>query len=189
MSPFYNILEESWQPCPLGGWGGGRGLFQGKAYCLKRHRRVQRLRGPLRLSGFPRALGFYFQLNIWLTDSPQRVFWASLPHFSHPTPVLLPGKSHGWRSLEGWSPWGCWRLDMTENFTFTFHFHTLEKEMATHSSVLAWRIPGTGEPGGLHLWGHTESDTTEATQQQQQQQPHFSTSCKKIINPAAGQCI
>ena len=35
------------------------------------------------------------------------------------------------------------------NFTFTFHFHTLEKEMATHSSVLAWRIPGTGEPGGL----------------------------------------
>ena len=42
--------------------------------------------------------------------------------------------------------------------------------MATHSSVLAWRIPGTGEPGGLrHLWGRTESDTTEATQQQQQQ--------------------
>ena len=35
------------------------------------------------------------------------------------------------------------------NFTFTLHFHTLEKEMATHSSVLAWRIPGTGEPGGL----------------------------------------
>ena len=35
------------------------------------------------------------------------------------------------------------------NFTFTFHFYALEKEMATHSSVLAWRIPGTGEPGGL----------------------------------------
>ena len=34
------------------------------------------------------------------------------------------------------------------NFTLTFHFHALEKEMATHSSVLAWRIPGTGEPGG-----------------------------------------
>ena len=48
-------------------------------------------------------------------------------------------------------------------FTFTFHFHALEKEMATHSSVLAWRIPGTGEPVGCHLWGHTESDTTEAT--------------------------
>ena len=52
---------------------------------------------------------------------------------------------------EGWT-----RLS---DFTFTFHFHTLEKEMATHSSVLAWRIPGTGEPGGLpslglHRVGH-----------------------------------
>ena len=45
------------------------------------------------------------------------------------------------------------------DFTFTFHFHALEKEMATHSSVLAWRIPGTAEPGGLlsmgsHRVGH-----------------------------------
>ena len=45
------------------------------------------------------------------------------------------------------------------DFTFTFHFHVLEKEMATHSSVLAWRIPGMGEPGGLlsmgsHRVGH-----------------------------------
>ena len=48
---------------------------------------------------------------------------------------------------------------MTERPHFHFHFHTLEKEMATHSSVLAWRIPGTGEPGGLlsmgsHRVGH-----------------------------------
>ena len=49
------------------------------------------------------------------------------------------------------------------DFTFTFHFHALEKEMATHSSVLAWRIPGTGSLVGCHLWGHTESDTTEVT--------------------------
>ena len=54
------------------------------------------------------------------------------------------------------------------DFTFTLHFHALEKEMATHSSVLAGRIPGTGEPGGLygdpcHLWGRTESDTTDVT--------------------------
>ena len=48
-------------------------------------------------------------------------------------------------------------------FTFTFHFHALEKEMATHSSVLAWSIPGMGEPGGLPLWGHIELDTTEVT--------------------------
>ena len=39
------------------------------------------------------------------------------------------------------------------DFTFTFHFHALEKEMATRSSVLAWRIPGTGEPGGLQVLG------------------------------------
>ena len=39
------------------------------------------------------------------------------------------------------------------DFTFTFHFHALEKEMATHSSVLAWRIPGTGEPGRLQSMG------------------------------------
>ena len=39
------------------------------------------------------------------------------------------------------------------DFTFTFHFHALEKEMATHSSVLAWRIPGTGEAGGLPSMG------------------------------------
>ena len=45
------------------------------------------------------------------------------------------------------------------DFPFTFHFTALEKEMATHSSVLAWRIPGMRE----RLWGHTESDTTEVT--------------------------
>ena len=39
------------------------------------------------------------------------------------------------------------------DFTFTFHFHALEKEMATHSSILAWRIPGKGEPGGLPSMG------------------------------------
>ena len=52
------------------------------------------------------------------------------------------------------------------DFTFTFHFHALEKEMATHSSVLAWRIPGTGEPSGLpsmgsHRVGHNWSDLAE----------------------------
>ena len=59
----------------------------------------------------------------------------------------------------GCSPWGSQRVRHDFTFTFTFHFHALEKEMATHSSVLAWRIPGTGEPGGLlslgsHRVGH-----------------------------------
>ena len=47
------------------------------------------------------------------------------------------------------SPWGHEESDTY--LTFTFHFHALEKEMATHSSVLAWRIPGTAEPGGSQI--------------------------------------
>ena len=83
----------------------------------------------------------------------------------HPTPVLLLGKSHGQRSLVGCSPWSRWGSDMTE--WLHFHFHTLEKEMATHSSVLAWRIPGMGEPGGLlsmvsHRVEHDWSDLAAA---------------------------
>ena len=70
---------------------------------------------------------------------------------------------HGWRSLVGCSPWGCQESDTTEWLTFTFYFHALEKEMASHSSVLSWRIPGTGELGGLpsmglHRVGHDWSN-------------------------------
>ena len=56
-----------------------------------------------------------------------------------PTPVFLPGESQGRRSLVGCQLWGL--------------MHALEKEMATHSSILAWRIPGTEEPGGLPSMG------------------------------------
>ena len=49
------------------------------------------------------------------------------------------------------------------DFTFTFHFHELEKEMATHSSVLAWRIPGSGGAWWAAVYGVTELDTTEVT--------------------------
>ena len=125
-----------------------------------------------------------------------------------PSPVFLPGESHGQRSLAGCSPWGlkelehnwvtntrkgngtplqCSCLEDTmdggawwasvhrvaksqtrlSDFTFTFYFHALEKEMATHTSVLAWRIPGTGEPSGLpsmglHRVGHDWSDLAAA---------------------------
>ena len=72
--------------------------------------------------------------------------------------------------------WGAWWAAVhgvakswtrLSNFTFTFHFHALEKEMATHSSVLAWRILGTGEPGGLpslgsHRVRHNWSDLAAA---------------------------
>ena len=49
------------------------------------------------------------------------------------------------------------------NFTFTFHFHALEKEIAIHYSVLAWRLQGRGSLVGCRLWGGTEMDTTKAT--------------------------
>ena len=71
-----------------------------------------------------------------------------------------------WKTIDG----GAWKAAVHVvaksrtrliDSTFTFYFHELEKEMATHSSVLAWRIPGMAEPGGL--WGHTESHTTEVT--------------------------
>ena len=60
-------------------------------------------------------------------------------------------------------------------FTFTFHFPALEKEMATHSSVLAWRIPGMGEPGGLPSMGSHRVRHTKVTQQQQQHK--YTTVC------------
>ena len=85
----------------------------------------------------------------------------------HPIPVLLPGKSHGrrawWAAVHGVAK----SRTRLRDFTFTFHFHALEKGMATHSSVLAWRIPGMGEPCGLPSMGshrvrHDWSDLGEA---------------------------
>jgi len=77
----------------------------------------------------------------------------------HPALVLLPGKSHGWKSLVAAVHGVAKSWTQLSDFTLTFHFHALEKEMATHSSVLAWRISATGEPGGLlsmgsHRVGH-----------------------------------
>ena len=68
-----------------------------------------------------------------------------------------------WTAVHGVAEGQAWLRD----FTSTFHFHALEKEMATHSSVLAWRIPRTGEPGGLpslgsHRVGHDWSDLAAA---------------------------
>ena len=96
--------------------------------------------------------------------SPLHPYWRRQ---WQPTPVLLPGKPHGQRSLVGCSPWGFKESEMTEWLHITFHFHALEKEMATHSSVLAWRIPGMAEPGGLssmglHRVGHYWSDLAAA---------------------------
>ena len=77
-----------------------------------------------------------------------------------------------WAAVHGVARSWTWLSD----FTFTFHFHALEKEMATHSIILAWRIPGTGEPGGLpslgsHRIGHDWSDLAAAASLFQPQLP------------------
>ena len=76
----------------------------------------------------------------------RKIVLINLLEVGNGTPLQYswPGKSHG-RVAQG--------RTLLRNFTFTFHFHALEKEMATHSSVLAWRIPGMGEPGGLPSMG------------------------------------
>ena len=71
------------------------------------------------------------------------------PHSS----TLAWKKSYGRRNLEAAVHGVAKSQTRLSDFTFTFHFHALEEEMATHPSVLAWRIPGTGEPGGLPSMG------------------------------------
>ena len=81
--------------------------------------------------------------------------WGRSPGGGHGTPLqdsFLGNPMDGgawWAAVHGVAE-GRTRLS---DFTFTFHLHALEKEMATHSNVLAWRIPGTGEPGGLPSMG------------------------------------
>ena len=85
----------------------------------------------------------------------------------HPTPVLLPGKSHGRRSLVGCSPRGRWGSDMTEPLHFHFSLSCIGGGNGNPLQWFAWRIPGTGEPGGLpsmgsHRIGHDWSDLAAA---------------------------
>ena len=79
----------------------------------------------------------------------------------HPTPVLLPVESHGRRSLVGCSSLGCEESATTERLHF--HFHALEKDMATHSVFLPRESHRQRSLVGCRLWGRTESDTTEVT--------------------------
>ena len=100
----------------------------------------------------------------WLVKAPSKGF----PSFLNLTPshTTYSGEGNGtplqYSCLENPMDGGAWQASVhgvaksqtrLSDFTFTLHFHALEKEMATHSSVLAWRIPGTGEPGGLLSMG------------------------------------
>ena len=97
-----------------------------------------------------------------LTDIAWRRQWD-------PTPVLLPRKPHGWRSLEGCSPWGPEESDTTERLHFHFSLSCIGEG---NGNPLQWdptpvflprESQGRGSLVGCHLWGRTESDTTEAT--------------------------
>ena len=101
------------------------------------------------------------QLTLSILTSPD----TDLSRFSLPLVSFL-GEGNGtplqYSCLENPMDGGAWKAaaygvaegwTRLSDFTFTFHFHALEKEMATHSSVLAWRIPGMGEPGGLPSMG------------------------------------
>ena len=78
-----------------------------------------------------------------------------------PTPVLLPGKSHGRRSLVGCSPWGRWGSDTTERLALSFSLSCIGEGNGNPLTVLAWRIPGTGEPSGheaIKIWFCKKND-------------------------------
>jgi len=95
-------------------------------------------------------------ISAFIKEIPWRRQWQA-------TPVLLPGKSHGWRSLVGCSPWGSYESDAAERL----HFHfSLSRNGEGNGNPLQW-IPGEsqgrGSLVGCCLWGHTESDTTDAT--------------------------
>ena len=90
----------------------------------------------------------------------------------HPTPVLLPGKSHGWRSLVGCSPWGRQESDTTEQLHFLFFtFMHWRRKWQPTPVFLPGESQGQGSLVGCCLWDHTELDTTERLHF------HFSLSC------------
>ena len=99
----------------------------------------------------------------------------------HPTPVLLPGKSQGRRSLVGCSPWGREESDMTEVISLSlFTFMHWRRKWQPTPVFLPGESQGWQSLVGCHQWGRTESDMTEATQQQQQQ-PEAQFTCTHLV--------
>ena len=113
----------------------------------------------------------------WDWGAPAGVLWGSVSfvscvqaapcrqHWGSGMESVCCDRGAWWAAVHGVTKSQTWLSD----FTFTFHFHALEEEMATHSSDLAWRIPGTGKPGGLpsmglHRVGHDWSDLAAAAE-------------------------
>ena len=98
------------------------------------------------LSGLSLGIAYYFNILLLIVISGREGNGTQLQYSCLENPM---DGGAWWTAVHGVAK------DRTRlsNFPFTFHFHALEKEMAAHSSVLAWRIPGTGEPGGLPSMG------------------------------------
>ena len=140
-----------------------------KTYCFPHWKNMERMLMSFRFSfTYPNgSLPFPWKMRLVVknphanTEDIRDRIWSPVEK--------MPGDGNGTplqhSCLENPMDWGAWwaavhgvsksRTQLSD-FTFTFHFHALEKEMATHSSVLAWRIPGTGSLVGCHLWGRTE---------------------------------
>ena len=92
--------------------------------------------------------------------------WVAYPGWRrqwHPIPVLLPGKSHGWRSLVGCSPWGTKSQTRLATSLSLFTFMHWRRKWQPTPVFLPGESQGQGSLVGFHLWGHTESDMTEVT--------------------------
>ena len=104
---------------------------------------------------------FNINISIFSYTSEMNTNWCGRQW--HPTPVLLPGKSHGWRSLISCSPWGRKESDTTERLHFHFSVSRIGEGNVNPPVFLPGESQGWGSLVGCRLWGHTESDTTEVT--------------------------
>ena len=94
--------------------------------------------------------------DLWVGKIPWRRKWQ-------PTPVLLPGKFYGQRSLVGYSPWGREESDTTEPLHFHFSLSCIGEGNGNPLQFLPGESQGRGSLVGCRLWGHTELDTTDVT--------------------------
>ena len=102
----------------------------------------------------------------------------------HPTPVLLPGKSHGWRSLVGCSPWGREESDMTEGLHFRFSLSCIGEGNGNPLQCSCLENPRDGGAWWAAIYGVAQSHTTEVTQQQQQQYVYISLNLPIYPSPS-----
>ena len=128
----------------------------------------------LRIINFPKSMlsqlsQWQLGMGIWTSDFRLTVHHIGLLSVEiqrrqwHPTPILLPGKSHGWRSLEATVPGVAKSLTRLSNFTFSFYFHALERKRKPTPVFLPGESQGQGSLVGCCLWGHTDWDMMEAT--------------------------